>query len=436
MNASRIRAALIAATLSVVLPTASDARAERIVLLQFTGTQASPLREKVAASLARAGHTVVRRKVPSRAVSTRSANARRALERLGKRSDAVISGRVERGPAGDWSIALLVHDPKQSASPAREVQFSNTSLRELARELADVSSQVEAAMASPEPSPTEATARAEVAVEDTPDDAVTGAAEDTVAGADDVARDQVRAIEGAPESDVNVARVRARAGYLRRDIDFYEDIYDHLPAQGADLWVYQILGEIYLAQGLLGQRLSLILSYERAVSGTARDDDVVDVTYRALHSELLGGLRARHPLGAHAVGLDLTFGRMASGLAGDAGARIPDLEYTLLHSSLDFELNFGSFNTSAALGFRLPLGFGEASETRWFPHMGGYGVDTSLGVSYPLTQRLSLEVVGSMRRYLMEMNSEPRDAFVGLSKVAAGAVDRYLSASVGLSLSL
>src|SRR5690606_7412471 len=203
-----------------------------------------------------------------------------------------------------------------------------------------------------------------------------------------------------------------------------------------NIWVYQAQAEIYPFERPIGQRLGLILSYEGTLSGTVRDTDF-NVNYAVQFSEFYGGVRARHPLGNHEVGFDLTFGRMSSGLDdGNGEARIPDLSYTLLRSSLDFKLDLGALDATGSAGFRLPLGFGEASETRWFPRMGGYGFEASAGLVYPVSKRLSLEALGTMRRYLLEMNSEPQDALDGVSEVAAGAVDLYLSAYLGVSFTL
>jgi hypothetical protein len=233
-----------------------------------------------------------------------------------------------------------------------------------------------------------------------------------------------------------VVRLRARAGFVRRNFDFSDDIYDHLRKQGTNIWVYQAQAEVYPFERPIGKRLGLILSYEGTLSGSVRDVDF-GVSYPVLFSEFFGGVRARHPLGRHEVGFDLTFGRMESGLDDSNGAaRIPDLQYSLLRSSLDFKLDLGAIDATGSMGFRLPLGFGEASETRWFPRMGGYGVEASLGAQYPLSKRFSLEATGSLRRYLMEMNSEPQDAVDGTSEVAGGAVDLYLSGYFGVSLTL
>jgi len=41
-----------------------------------------------------------------------------------------------------------------------------------------------------------------------------------------------------------------------------------------------------------------------------------------------------------------------------------------VRSSLDLELDLDAFHMAGALGFRLPLRFGQVSETRWFPRIG------------------------------------------------------------------
>jgi hypothetical protein len=233
-----------------------------------------------------------------------------------------------------------------------------------------------------------------------------------------------------------IVRLRARGGFVRRNFDFADDIYDRLRKQGTNIWIYQAQAEVYPFEHPIGQRLGLILSYEGSFAGSVRDVDN-SVSFPVIFSEFYGGVRARHPLGKHQVGFDLTFGRMSSGLedSNDA-ADIPDMEYTLLRSSLDFKLGLGALNATGSVGFRLPLGFGQASEEDWFPRIGGYGVEASAGLEYPVSKRVSLELLGSLRRYLLEMNSEPADATGGVAEVAAGAVDLYLSAYLGASFKL
>jgi hypothetical protein len=440
MNAAPARRAVAAIALAAALCAASDAKAERIVVLQFTGRKASVLREKVAASLARAGHTIVRSNLSSRKLSEG------ALARVGKRADAVLVGQVESARPGDWRISLSVRDPKQAEQTGEELVFTGESLKGLTSELSDhVSERLKTAMAesgavpdtpaTPESEPEPALAPAEpTALELKAALATVGPTpgESAVGPEERAAEVDTQAASTGLSWDGLLVRLRGRTGYVRRDFDFSDDIYDSLRTESANIWVYQGQAEVYLIR----QRLGVFLSYEGALTGSVRDTDF-DVTYPVIHSELFGGIRARHPLGQHEIGLDLGVGRMESGLKdGNDAAGIPDLQYTLLRSALDFKLALGALDATGSVGFRLPLDFGEASQKRWFPRMGGYGVEASAGVRYPLSRYLSLEAVGSWRRYLLEMNSEPSDAINRTSQVAGGAIDRYLSGYVGMSIAL
>src|SRR5262245_26216961 len=83
-----------ALALSAALLTVSDAYAERIVLLQFSGRKASVLRDKVSESLESAGHTVISSKASSRAPI-------KTIKRVGKKGDIVVAGKVQRARKGD-----------------------------------------------------------------------------------------------------------------------------------------------------------------------------------------------------------------------------------------------------------------------------------------------------------------------------------------------
>jgi hypothetical protein len=440
------RLASAALALSAALLSVSDAYAERIVLLQFSGRKASVLRDKVSESLESAGHTVISSKASSRAPI-------KTIKRVGKKGDVVVAGKVKRARKGEWSIAIIVKDAKSGEQLGNDIEFESEWLPGLTKDLQDnVSRRVEAVMAGEKDSPT---APLPAAPEPEPEPEVAAATRDTglATSIDDApgaegsnepsgSSDETVADQGSEdESDSAkeggmVVRLRARGGYVRRNFDFSDDIYDRLRKQGTNIWVYQAQGELYPFERPIGERLGLILSYEGTISGSVRDTDFGG-TYPVIYSEFFGGVRARHPLGQHWVGFDLTFGQMKSGLDdGNGDADIPDMSYTLLRSSLDFKLAFGALNATGSVGFRLPLGFGEATDAQWFPRMGGYGVEAGLGLEYPLSRRVSLEALGTLRRYLLEMNSRPQDAMEGEAEVAGGAVDLYLSAYFGVSFTL
>jgi hypothetical protein len=440
---------IVAVTLSAALFGVSDAEAERIVLLQFSGRKASVLRKKVEDSLERAGHTVVRSKASSRKLSSRT------IKRVGKRADVVVGGQVERAREGDWSMFLSVNDPKTGEQLGENIEFQSHWLPGITKDLTDnVSRRVEAVMAGEadvpvvtEPEPEEELAAdsgglddaAAEASEPAPSEASSESSELVASSSEDGVSDS-----GADEPSADdpfgdggmIVRLRARGGFVRRNFEFSDDIYERLRKQGTNIWTYQAQAEIYPFERPIGQRLGLILSYEGAFSGSVTDVEN-GATYPVIYSEFYGGVRARHPLGKHQVGFDLTFGQMSSGLEdSNNAADIPDMDYTLLRASLDFKLDLGPVNATGSAGFRLPLGFGQASEADWFPRIGGYGIEASAGLEYPLSKRLSLEALGSLRRYLLEMNSTPADAEAGVAEVAGGAVDLYLSAYFGASFKL
>jgi hypothetical protein len=436
-------ALVVVVTAGAALLGASDAHAERIVLLQFSGRKAAVLRDKVAESLERAGHSVVRSKAGSRGISSKT------IKRLGKKADAVVGGQVSHPSESEWVISLSVNDPKKGRRLGDKIQFTSEWLPGLTKDLSDnVSRRVEAVMAGeedvpvapaatePAPSPAPEVAELETKASLASEEPADASSEGETGGEQAATEDEGAETNDMSGGDGMVVRLRGRAGYVRRNFDFSDDIYDMLRKQGTNIWVFQAQAEFYPFERPIGQRLGLILSYEGTISGNVRDTDF-NVSYPVLYSEFFGGVRARHPLGLHEVGFDLTFGRMTSGLDDtNNAARIPDLQYTLLRAALDFKLDFGAVNATGSAGFRLPLGFGEASDTEWFPRIGGYGFEASLGADYPISKRVSIEALGSLRRYLLEMNSQPQDAIDGTSRVAGGAVDLYLSAYLGVSFTL
>jgi len=445
------RWASVALAFSAALLGVSDAQAERIVLLQFSGRKASVLQDKVAESLERAGHTVTRSKASSRSSS-------KTIKRVGKKADVVVGGVVERAREGEWKLALTVNEPKKGKRLGDKLRFESEWLPGLTKDLTDnVSRRVEAVMAGeedspvapkltpsePEPEPVAERAGVEtktLAVADEPDLAASpddGAEASSGASSEDGVSDSGTddSSQGA-DGDGMLIKLSARGGFVRRNMNFADDIYERLRKQGTNIWVYQAQGELYPFDGAIGKRLGLILSYEGTIAGNVRDVDA-EVSFPVEFSEFFGGVRAKHPLGQHEIGFDLTFGQMSSGLTDTNGAaRIPDLKYTLLRAALDAKLGLGPVNARGSMGFRLPLGYGEASEADWFPRIGGYGFEASLGAEYPMSKRISLELIGSVRRYLLEMNSEPQDAMEGQAEVAGGAVDAYFSAYFGVSFTL
>jgi hypothetical protein len=432
---------------------AADAHAgARILLLEFGGRKPEVLREKVARSLEDAGNTVVLAERTSQGAS------KTQLSRLAKseNADALVDGRVVRQSMRQWTVSLRVLDADTGRKVGQEVRFRNSWLPGLAKDLLDESgtklskSIARAAKgstsrgraddsaddgnldgtppAADEPASDEPEPPAEESAAPAADESADGAFEADPGSIDDKATSE----DDEGPSRI-VGAISARAGIIHRTFDFSDDIYDRLRKQDANIWVYQVQAEVYPFEQPIGDRLGVIARYEGVLSGNVRDSDFGG-NFAVIFQEVFGGVRARYPLGTNMLGFDLTFGRMRAGLEDPSHrTNMPEVSYTQLRSSLDGNFVLGPVHALVSAGFRLPLGYGEIKKADWFPRVGGYGVEAAGGLEYPLSRAVSLELSGSLRRYLLEMNSEPQDAMKGLSEVAGGAVDLYMSGYFGMT---
>lgn len=232
--------------------------------------------------------------------------------------------------------------------------------------------------------------------------------------------------------------IKASTGVVHRSLRFHQDIYGRLRALDANLYVWRIDASVYPAfrPRELDGHVALVASYEGAFAGSVRDDDFGG-EYPVAYSELFAGVRLRRLVQRQVLGFELGVGQLAAGLDDDArSAGTPDVRYRDVRGALDLGLRLGPVRCKVAAAFRLPLGYGELSEPEWFPRVGGYGVEAQADAAYPLSTRLALTASASLRRFVLEMNSEPEDGGAGISEVAGGAVDSFLALYAGLRLSL
>jgi hypothetical protein len=207
---------------------------------------------------------------------------------------------------------------------------------------------------------------------------------------------------------------------------------------GANLYVYRLDAEFYPSFQLpaLQGEIGFVASYEGAAAGSVKDADY-NGTYPLTHSEVYGGVRIRHATPRYVIGANVMVGRLSSGLDDHGAAHTPDISYTEVRSALDatFQLPRG-VRVRGSAGFRVPLAYGQLSDEDWFPHVGGYGFDVGLDAEYPLSRNVALTARSSLRRYVLEMNSQPEDASGGFAETAGGAVDSYLAGYLGVIVGL
>ncbi len=227
------------------------------------------------------------------------------------------------------------------------------------------------------------------------------------------------------------------AGFVRRTLTYSDDLYARLRAPSANSWVYRLQAAIYPFAKPVKNRIGLIAGYESEFSGVVRDN-AAGTDFGVTFSEVFGGVKLRQPLGKHEIAVHGTVGSMQAGLDDPQGqSGVPEFSYTSLRAALDVGLHFGSLAMRGSIGYRLPIGgYGEASEVAWFPRMEGYGTEGSLGLEYRISKEVAFDMSASMRRFLLQMNSQPEDALSGASAVAGGAVDLYLAGYFGLNITL
>jgi hypothetical protein len=453
---------------------AADAHAgTRILLLEFGGRASDVLRDKVKQSLEEDGNTVVL------AEQSAQGQSRSDLARLAKnqRADVIVDGVARRQGAKAWLVSLRVLKAETGASVGGWIRFKNSWLPGLTKDLLDKSASKlskslnratkgkrgsagipddddaadapdgadlggDDAAEAAEEKPQRAHSRAAAAAAKPAEESNDSSSSESSSGDSSYDAEAGAVVDKATDEDESgeSSRIRgaisARAGMVHRKLDFSDDIYDRLRKQDANIWVYQLQGELYPFDAPIGDKLGVIARYEGSFSGNVRDADFGG-NFSVIYHELFGGLRARYPLGANTVGFELTVGNLKAGLDDPSHRSLmPEVSYTQLRSALDFDLALGPVHAIAAAGFRLPLGYGEIKDTEWFPRVGGYGVEATGTLEYALGRSVSLDLTGSLRRYLLEMNSTPNDARTGTSEVAGGAVDLYTALYLGMTFRL
>lgn len=456
MSLSHPRAATIAFALGA-LTIVSQASAADVVLTEFSGRKASVLRGKVENALYRSGHDVTLSDVSGRDLS----RAQVVSVSREPRADAVIVGKISRPSIRKWRAVLQVRSSATGKQIGKDLVFRSTWLAGLSKELIDkAAKRLEPLLRQAEREPDAASVAASAAsVEVEPEPMALSESESTDAEPTDAEDEQDETWADEPDSaadegatdvssvpeDGALFRLAVRGGAVRRSLRFEDDIYERLRTYDVNMGVYQVEGIVYPFTRPVGERLGIIASFESGVSGAVTDVDQ-NLEFDADFYEFFVGLRARYPVDEHEVGFDLTYGQMHAGLIDPEGrSKVPSTDYSVVRTSLHGALDLGAVRGTLSAGFRLPLAYGQLKEDRWFPRVSGYGVEASAGVHYALTSSIVLELTGTLRRFVLEMNSEPEDAEVGCdaregfstcSEVAGGAVDRYIAGYMGISYRL
>ena len=156
-------------------------------------------------------------------------------------------------------------------------------------------------------------------------------------------------------------------------------------------------------------------------------------------SDLQLGLRGRLPLGEHELGVFGLFGAHAFSLRGDENpnadpyALVPDVNYKFLRVGVDARVAISKLVVGAHIAPRFILSMNEVDKPRvWFPGATASGLDFGLFGGWHLLPWLSAVGGIDVVRYGFDFNAIPDNNRV----VAGGATDTYLSAWLGVMVSL
>jgi hypothetical protein len=155
--------------------------------------------------------------------------------------------------------------------------------------------------------------------------------------------------------------------------------------------------------------------------------------FRARYDAYRAGLRVRAPIKRHFVSIfsgyaiqRLSFSSETKGLA----APTPDVDYRMVRTGAGTEL---ALTQALGLGFDAAwlhvLSVGEIG--RWFPRASAGAFELALNVSYALGHRMFARLTGLYQRTAFDFHAKPGDR-----KIAGGATDQVLTASLGIGVAI
>jgi hypothetical protein len=176
--------------------------------------------------------------------------------------------------------------------------------------------------------------------------------------------------------------------------------------------------------------LGIIGSFEQSLSWQSKRAS--GERFETSMNEWQLGVRGRMPLIPHQAGLSLTFGSHTFSVDDDPRAPlVPDMSYKFIRLGVDGRASFGEISVGGRLAYRFILDAGDVVSDIWFPRASVGGLDLGAYVAYALMPELDVVAGIDYRRYFYTLNPEPGDR-----RVAGGALDQYVSPSLGISVRL
>jgi hypothetical protein len=440
MNPTRL-AAVIGSTWALVL-TVDVASAANVGVAPFTGVKTKTIQARIIQVLERQGHSAV---VLDRAPEPGPESVRESAREAGV--SAIVGGDTVMKKNG-WTVQLTVRDATEGevvAEPVIRSGWLPGLLKAIDKEgpgalgpPIDQAEQLERAAAE---------AEAERALEAKRKEAE---AQREASRGDPMADDADRKEEPRPrDAGERPPALSLLAGgrAFRRDFSYHQDVNQNLrpyrldaaPAAFAAVGWYP---GAHLTSGPLSG-IGIIGELEHSFAASSGREDGTG-SYTTQMRSFMGGLRYRHRLGDHELGVSGQVGRHDFEIQGDedptarsaTGAPIdrdllPDVAYTFIRPGLDARFGFGSFGVGLTLGYRVVQSTGDLGTDAWFPDATATAMDAGVFFSYALGSDLRALFGLDYRRYGVDMRSRPEDVTAGRD-VAGGALDQYLAGWAGI----
>jgi hypothetical protein len=148
------------------------------------------------------------------------------------------------------------------------------------------------------------------------------------------------------------------------------------------------------------------------------------------------GLRMRIPVDSVEPYIQVAYGAHSfriEALASDPKPEVPDVDYGFLRFGGGARMQFGPIILEPRLALLLLLGTGQFEEADWFPRSGGLGFEGMFRVGVEIVEFFEVHASFNYQQFGMSMNNEPGD---DINRVAGGALDRYISGSLGVALKI
>ncbi len=240
-----------------------------------------------------------------------------------------------------------------------------------------------------------------------------------------------------PRNGPSPLQIGAEARLMTRSLSYNDDLFGGLrPYDLAGAPVLRIHGAWFPGAHVTdGFAANIGLHFSGDLAFALGSQDSAGRDYPTDAYAVVGGLLARFPLGAHQLNISLGGGleHFAINEADDGtDANLAPADYTFLRAGLGGRIQIiDGLNVAVQGGFRQVLSMGDLGSRLWFPNASMAGLDAELKLGYQLSSSLEISLGGEMRRYFASFSPNPGDF-----PVAGGAVDQFLSGSLGLTYSM